>query len=310
MTNQKPALSMMIRARFLSSILSPLIAGTLLAATINESFSILGFLFVLIMGIGLHAATNVYNDIYDTIQGTDKINVHRNEFSGGSGTLLTNPELMPTLYKIARISLLIALAATIALMFVVKKELWLHLWILYGLSAFFSKYYTAAPVKLAYRGLGEFFVWFAFGPMAIMVAAVSQNVGFHPTIITALPITGISTLSILLIGQMIDLDADKATGKHGISARKGNKVTAYFYLSVQLFAMLNIVVLSFMIPNNGFFVLIALIPYLIFLPKVWKIMQQHFDNADETKKAAMFNVQLHLFFALLFSMGIGLTFIF
>ena len=73
-----------------------------------------------------------------------------------------------------------------------------------NLSAFLSKYYTAAPIKLAYRGMGELFVWLAFGPMAILLAAVGQNVGFHTYIIAGLAVTGLSTLSILLIGQLID----------------------------------------------------------------------------------------------------------
>ena len=155
MSSKKPNIFQMARAPFLSSIVSPLIAGTLLAISINNSVNVLGFLFVLIMGIGLHVATNVYNDIYDTIQGTDKINVHRNEFSGGSGILLDHPDMMPNMYNLARAGLIIALIGTVALMFVVDKSLWLHLWGLYLLSAFFSKFYTAAPIKVAYRGLGD-----------------------------------------------------------------------------------------------------------------------------------------------------------
>ena len=155
MVPQKANLMQMARAPFLSSIISPLVVGTLLAITINNSVNILGFLFVLIMGIGLHIATNVYNDIYDTIQGTDKVNVHRNESSGGSGVLLDNPELMGKMYLLARVGLIVALAGTIALMPFINKMLWPYLWGLYLLSAFFSKYYTAPPFKLAYRGWGE-----------------------------------------------------------------------------------------------------------------------------------------------------------
>lgn len=43
------------------------------------------------------------------------------------------------------------------------------------ISAFLSKYYTAAPIKLGYRGFGEILVWFNFGPMAIALAGLSQN---------------------------------------------------------------------------------------------------------------------------------------
>lgn len=303
----KPGILKMMRAPFLSSIISPLVAGTLLAVLINNSINVLGFLFVLIMGIGLHIATNVYNDIYDTIQGTDKINVNRNEFSGGSGVLLDRPDLMPKMYNLARSGLVTALLATIALMFVVDRSFWIYLWVLFGFSAFFSKFYTAAPIKVAYRGLGEISVWFAFGPMAILIAAVSQNVGFHPTIIAAMPITGISTLSILLLGQMIDLDADKATGKLGVAARFGNRVTSYIYLAVQLILMANVAVLALFFIDGGYPILISLVPYVILLPKIGKLVIPNPNDVKSLQGAAGLNVMLHLIFALLFSVGIGVS---
>ena len=306
MSSKKPNIFQMARAPFLSSIVSPLIAGTLLAISINNSVNVLGFLFVLIMGIGLHVATNVYNDIYDTIQGTDKINVHRNEFSGGSGILLDHPDMMPKMYNLARGGLIMALIATVALMFVVDKSLWLHLWGLYLLSAFFSKFYTAAPIKVAYRGLGDISVWFAFGPMAILVAAVSQNVGFHPIILTAMPATGISTLSILLLGQMIDLDADKATGKWGVAARLGTKATSYIYLLVQIILMIDIIALSQILNSRGWVILICVIPYILILPQIWKIMSRNHDDPKALQTAAKMNVQLHLLFSILLSLGIGI----
>ncbi|HEX9972208.1 MAG TPA: prenyltransferase [bacterium] len=306
MVSKRPNMMQMARAPFLSSIISPLIAGTLLAIAINNSVNILGFLFVLIMGIGLHVATNVYNDIYDTLQGTDRINVHRNEFSGGSGILLDHPEMLPKMYNLARAGLIMALIATVALMFVVEKSLWIHLWSLYFMSAFFSKSYTAAPIKVAYRGFGEISVWFAFGPMAILVAAVSQNVGLHPIILTAMPATGISTLSILLLGQLIDLDADKATGKWGVAARLGTKATSYIFLLVQIILVIDIVVLSQVLNPRGWVILICLLPYILLLPQIWKIMNKNHADPKALQIAAKMNVQLHLLFSILFSLGIGI----
>ena len=69
----------MVRAQFLTSVISPIVVGTLLSVQINGYFYIINFIIVMLIGVGLHVSTNVYNDIYDTIQGTDKLNVHRNE---------------------------------------------------------------------------------------------------------------------------------------------------------------------------------------------------------------------------------------
>jgi 1,4-dihydroxy-2-naphthoate octaprenyltransferase len=306
MKKNEPNLLMMIRAPFLSSILSPLFFGTLLSVHINSEFQVLGFILVIIMGIALHAATNVYNDIYDTKQGTDRVNIHRNEFSGGSGTIVNFPNLENKMYWIARISLIIALFATIGLMLIVDKSLWIILWILYILSAFFSKYYTAAPFKLASRGIGEISVWFAFGPMAVLVAAVSQNIGFHTNILFAMPITGLSTLSILLIGQLIDQKADKETGKWGVAVRRGTKFTASLYLFIQLILMLNVIILAFVL-ESGIAILIALIPYLMILPKIWNISKVNHDHPDNLKEAAGLNVKLHLLFSLFLLIGMAVS---
>jgi hypothetical protein len=86
----------------------------------------------------------VYNDIYDTLQGTDRINVNRNPFSGGSSVLQNAPHLLPVMSKIARLGLGSAFLATVVLTFLIDQSLWNYLWLLFLLSAFFSKYYTAA----------------------------------------------------------------------------------------------------------------------------------------------------------------------
>jgi 1,4-dihydroxy-2-naphthoate polyprenyltransferase len=304
MDHDRPSFFKMIRAPFLSSIIVPLIAGTLLSCYITRIFHVLNFCIVLIMGICLHIATNVYNDIYDTLQGTDKINTNRNEFSGGSGVLVEYPTLLPGMYRIARFSLVCALTAAIALFFRIDASLQIYLIFLFLFSVFFSKYYTAAPIKLAYRGLGEFFVWVAFGPMAVLVAAVSQNVGFHKIIITAMPISGISTLSILLIGQMIDLEADKATGKWGVAVRLGNKTTSFIYLSVQIILCIDIIILSHLSLKNGWLILVSLIPYILLVPKIFKILIADYDQPKLLKNAARFNVFLHLTFSLLLILSI------
>jgi 1,4-dihydroxy-2-naphthoate octaprenyltransferase len=295
----KPTIAKMVRAQFLSSIIAPLVAGTLLAASINGSLDVVQFILVLFIGIGLHVATNVYNDIYDTIQGTDKVNVHRNENSGGSGVLLDHPELMGKMYRLARIGLMMALIGTIALTPLINRDLWPLLWGLFLLSAFFSKYYTAPPFKLAYRGWGEISVWFAFGPMAILIAAVGQGLTFHPMVVTLMPATGLSTLSILLAGQLIDLDADRAGGKHGVASRMGTRFTSFLYLFVQVAIMANLVIMFISFEGKSWVFLLPLIPYLFIFPKGAAIILKHHAEADKMKEGAKFTVLTHVAFSLL-----------
>ncbi len=302
----RPSLAQMIRAPFLSSVIAPLLAGTLLSVSIQGEFQVLNFFLVLLIGVGLHAAVNVYNDIYDTIQGTDKVNVHRNEASGGSGILQDHPGLMGRMFWIARLSLLMALAGSIGLSFVIDPTLVPLLWSLYLLSAFFSKYYTAPPVKLAYRGWGEVSVWIAFGPMAILIAAVGQNLSFHPAILSLMPITGLSTLSILLVGQMIDLDADRAGGKHGMASRLGTRAASLTYLFVQLAIVANLIFLALTLQSPGWPILLALLPYLVISPRAASIIIKHHQDADKLKQGAKLTVLLHLAFSVLLILAMAI----
>ncbi|MFW6351582.1 MAG: prenyltransferase [Bacteroidota bacterium] len=304
MEKKKPGIMKMVRAPFLSSIIAPVVAGTLLAWSINESLNIIAALLVLITGIGLHIAVNVYNDIYDTIQGTDKVNVHRNESSGGSGVLQDFPELMPKMFTLARMGLIVALLGTVALMFFVQREYWPHLWILYLVSAFFSKYYTAPPAKLAYRGLGEVSVWLAFGPMAVLIATVGQNIAFHHQVLMLMPMTGFSTLSILLAGQMIDLDADRDGGKHGVASRMGTRVTSIIYLLVQLAIVANAIILFVEFPGTTWPFLLILIPYLLIFPKAAGIILKKHHDADQLKGGAKLTVLMHIIFSFFLIVGL------
>ena len=303
MKTENPSLLQMIRAPFLSSIIAPLVTGTLLSAKISGTFGVWEFIIVLITGLGLHIATNVYNDIYDTIQGTDRVNVHRNEYSGGSGVLLDNPGLMNRMYWLARSGLIIAFFGTAALMIFVDRELWGALWGLYLLSAFFSKFYTAAPIKLAYRGMGEFSVWFAFGPMAVAIAAISQNVVPGGQIILLMPVSGFSTLSILLIGQLIDLDADKKGGKHGVASRLGTLPAAVIYVSVQLAIVAIVTAMAFTFGGSSLVLLIALIPYLVIFPRTAVLVIRYHDDPEKLKKVAGMTVQIHLLLSPLLIIG-------
>jgi 1,4-dihydroxy-2-naphthoate octaprenyltransferase len=310
MSIKLPEIFKLLRAQFLIGIVFPLVVGTLTAMSISGSFHVLGFFLVIIMGLGLHLATDVYNDIYDTKQGADtKGNERRNSYSGGSGILLEKPFLMARMYLIARCGLLLSFLAMIGLLFVIDQTLWLYVIIIYFVSAFLSKYYTAAPFKFGYRGIGEILIWFSFGPMAIMLAGFSQNMMMQGTLYAVMPATGFSALTILWIGQLIDLPDDKAAGKYGLVLRMGTKRAAYGYLVLQSLLMLNILILVFFIFHPGWPLLLALIPFVVLLPKIWTIIRKHHSDPLQLVPVAKLNTALYVLFSLFFILGLWLTLI-
>ncbi len=299
---KKPGILNMIRAPFLFAIVVPLVSGTLVSVSISESFNLIGFVLVFIIGISLHITTNVYNDIYDTIQGADNKKSMKNEFSGGSGIIIDHPELRSKMFFIARFGIVISVISAFLLMFFIDSNLWLPLWIVISISVFLSKYYTAGPVKLAYRGLGEIAVWFGFGPLAVLLSGFGQNLGLHPILLAISPITGFGTLFIVWMGEMVDLPSDINGGKIGLVARLGFKRSRYGLMFIHIFALINIVLISLIIINPGWLLLIALLPHSIFLPMMWYRLREMKQYTEKIEKVSHINFKLYALFSF-FLMG-------
>ena len=203
-------------------------------------------------------------------------------------------------------SLLLSFLAMIGLLFVIDQSLWFYVILIYGVSAFLSKYYTAAPFKFGYRGIGEMLIWFSFGPMAIMLAGFSQNMMMQETFYAVMPATGFSTLTILWIGQLIDLPDDKSAGKIGLVIRMGTKRASYGYLIIQSLLMLNILVLVFFIFHPGWPLLLALIPFVVLLPKIWTLLKKYHADPMQLVPVATLNTVLYVLFSLFFILGLWL----
>ncbi len=296
----------MVRAPFLSAIIFPLVLGTLIAVSITGSFNLVGYILAMVIGVSLHISTNVYNDIYDTKQGADDLDSQKSDYSGGSGILVNEPGLEETMFLIARSGIVVGLLATVLLSFFVDPALWPYLVLIFIVSSFLSKYYTAPPFKFAYRGMGEIMVWLGFGPLAILLASVGQNLGLHPVIITAMPITGLSTLFIVWMGEMIDLKTDRAAGKRGLVARFGKKKGAIGYIFIHVVAVINVVILGLYMMNPGWPLLIAILPHAYLLPRNWmKIREGLFDDEVMTEVSRS-NFLIYASFSLTLLLGAGL----
>lgn len=307
MKQKEPNILQMMRAQFLIGIIIPLSIGTLTAIYISKTFHLLGFFLVMITGLGLHVATDVYNDIYDTKQGADKKgSEQRNYYSGGSGILLERPYLMKKMYLLARCGLLFSFIALIGLLLVIDQIFWPYVITIYFISAFLSKYYTAAPFKFGYRGIGELLVWFSFGPMAVALGLFSQNTMIQGIYYQIMPVTGFSTLTILWIGQMVDFPNDQLAGKRGLVARIGMKRAIYGYMVIQSLLITNVLFLAFFVFHQGFPLLIALIPYIYLLPKIWTFIKKYYQDSIKLVPVTKLNTLLYGLFSFLFVLGLWL----
>ncbi len=298
MKSDEPNILEMARARFLFAIVVPLVISTALSVNITGELSLLGLILAFVVGISLHVTTNVYNDIYDTFQGADTANSSENDFSGGSGLLVHHPELEDRMFLLARSGIVGGFIGTVGLIFLSETSFWPIYLFIFLTATFLSKYYTAEPFKFAYRGLGEIVVVIGFGPLAVLLGTSAQGILNDPAIYSIMPITGLSTLFIVWAGQMADLPSDVKAGKKGLVARLGIEKSVYGLLSIHLLALLNVTISAYII-ENGSVLLLLLIPYIVFLPKLYLEAKEDPHDREKIRKATRFNFKIFLLFSFL-----------
>jgi 1,4-dihydroxy-2-naphthoate octaprenyltransferase len=172
-----------------------------------------------------HAGVNVVNDYYDALNGTDEMNTQRIfPFTGGS-RFIQNGVLTRRATAVFGFALLAA---------VVPAGLWLvsqsapGLLLIGAAGLFIGWAYSAEPLKLNSRGLGELCVAAGFALIALGADFV-QRKGFAPLpFVAALPYALLVT-AILYINQFPDRAADAAAGKRHWVVRLPPRQAAWSY---------------------------------------------------------------------------------
>ena len=202
------------RLPFLTATFVPILLGIVVAAWTN-GFSWLLALVTLIGGAFIHLGLNVANDVFDTTSGADEANVNPTQFSGGSRVVLyglvslRNLALLSLGFYAAGIAIGVALAATRG---------WDLFWL--GVAgALLSFFYTAPPLKLVHRGLGEIVVALGFGPIMALGAYFVQAREYDlEPLLVSLPV-GILIALVLYVNEVPDRPADAAAGKRTLPVR-------------------------------------------------------------------------------------------
>jgi 1,4-dihydroxy-2-naphthoate octaprenyltransferase len=290
------------RAPFLTASLVPVLIGAAWVAArgLAPAFPWGLFWLVVLGASALHVAANTFNDYFDWTSGTDQAN--NNYFlpySGGSRSIELGLISERGLFRLASISLAVAVAAGLAVMFVTGRT-WLLAFGAFG--AFSAYFYTAPPLRLAARrGLGELLIGLNFGPL--MVAGTVYALTGHVTwleFLAGLPI-GLLTTAILWINQFPDLESDRDTGKVNLVVVLGRERARWGYalLLAGAFGLVTVGVALRWFPPGALALLLSL-PVALYTTRH---LFQHY--ADRTLvKANATTINLHVLAGLLMAMGI------
>ncbi len=276
------------RLPFLSATAVPVLLGIAVAAS-HGAFTWWTALLTLIGGSFAHLAINVSNDVFDTLSGADDANTTPTQFSGGSRVAVYD---LVTIRGLARLTVaLFGAAAAIGLLLVAVTGSMLLLWI--GIAGILiGVAYTAPPLKLVYRGLGEFAVAIGFGPVMLLGAYVVQTgrITLEPLLLSFVP--GILIALILFVNEIPDRRSDAEAGKRTLPTRFSPETirTAYLAAAIAAFAVIVAGVIGGVLPWPTLIALAA-------VPIVFRVhagLKVHYDSPYTLMAVMGTNVNLNL----------------
>jgi 1,4-dihydroxy-2-naphthoate octaprenyltransferase len=129
---------------------------------------------------------------------------------------------------IAIVSLYVfALACAVYLAAVVDvNTMWLA-----ALGALISIFYSAKPIRFAYRGLGEFMMFLGYGPVLTAWAYFVITGSLNSEILLVGIIPGLLMWAMILINEIPDYEEDRAADKKNIVFRLGRAGTKNLFIA-------------------------------------------------------------------------------
>ncbi|MBN1545995.1 MAG: prenyltransferase [Syntrophaceae bacterium] len=208
------------RPPFFIATMIPLTIGWIMAGLYGDWHP--GRFFLVTLGaLMVHLATNLANDYFDHIQGTDA------GISIGGSRVIQEGKITPAALRKSLI-VLYSLAFIIAFYLMAAYDLWPMLpFVLFSFCS--SLFYVAPPIRYGYYGLGEVFVGINMGPIMVVGTyyVIAGGFAWWPFYIS-LPI-GLMVAAILYYQSIPDIDTDQTAGKRTVAVRLGKR-GSYFGL--------------------------------------------------------------------------------
>jgi 1,4-dihydroxy-2-naphthoate octaprenyltransferase len=219
------------RPKFLVASAAPVLVGSAAGFAAAGTFSPLLFVLAILAAMFLHSGANLANDYFDHLSRNDWLNTNATPFSGGSRYIQENILPAKTILTLSLSALAIGAILGVAIVVLTGSIFILILGVIGLLGGFF---YTAPPIKLGYRCLGEPAIALLFGILPVYGAYYLQTetvdiIPLFPAVIVAILI-----FLVILINEFPDADADAAVNKRTLVVRFGIPVSIWIYRTTLL----------------------------------------------------------------------------
>lgn len=259
------------------------------AGVTGSSFATAEFARALAMGIFIHSGANLTNTYFDYVNGVDTK-------QHNADSTLVDKKLQPSsLLTLSFICYFLGTAAVLPLITFQQRH---DIALVFSVGLVLAFFYTANPVGLKYRALGDITIFLCFGPLLmqctslILTGSMKADLSYY-----TVPI-GLLTEAILHSNNARDIKTDAEAGAVTLANMMGFKYSYYLYIFLIYGAFASATFIAL------FFRFGCLLP-LLTLPLGTKLVYkfQAKDMATITEETAQF----HLPFGLLLFAGVMTT---
>ena len=280
------------RPKTLLASVVPVMVGTALAINVDK-FNPLVTLVALVCSLLIQIGTNFTNDLYDFYKGADTVS-RKGPVRVLAAGLISVKE-MKTGIIIAFLSAFILGLYLVYIGGIIILAIGV-LPILAGIA------YTAGPYPLAYKGLGDIFVFMFFGLIGTMGTFYLQaNELSLPAFLSSIPVGSLIT-NILVVNNYRDIETDRIAGKNTLAVKLGKTFTQYQFIFL-IFVSFIVPLLLFLFFDFKFWIFL---PYLT-LPVVYKTISMLFTlDGVQLNETLELTAKLSAMYGILFSAGLML----
>lgn len=287
-----------VRLPFLTATLIPVVLGTSIAGATFNVFNPLFFVLALIGAAAFHMSANTLNDYFDHKSGTDEMNTEFvRPFSGGSRMIQLG--LLSPAEVLTGGLFLLFIGSSIGIFFIYYVGNFIAILLLIGLvSAFF---YTAPPLNLASRGVGEIFIGLNFGFLMTIGSFYVQTQTINLESMVAATPVALLIAAVLYINEFPDYAADKAAGKWHLVVRLGKSKASlgFVFIIIATYASIIFSVAFSIVPV---YMLIALMTMPLAILAARFALTYHSETPNLIPANAA-TINIHLLTGLMLSIG-------
>jgi len=214
------------RPKFLVASAAPVLVGSAAGFAATGTFQPYLFVLALLAIMALHAGANMANDYFDHTSRNDWLNQNPTPFSGGS-RYIQNGTLAPgTILFTAFVALTVGSVIGLIIILLTQSLFILILGLIGLLGGFF---YTAPPVRLGYRSVGELVIALLFGLFPVYGSYYLQTAKIDFVLLLPACIVGILIFLVILVNEFPDVTADAAVSKRTLVVRLGVPASVWIY---------------------------------------------------------------------------------